>query len=473
MQLKVFIPPNNWADLGSHAVFDIATVFCEPQFEFTENPNDADIIPINLVAQSMSLGQYLAPLRKVFERYGPDKMYVDVGHCFHIGEGHSALINVIDSSKLVQDVLDTIPEERRPRFMTIITNRFAWRDKDLHYVQHLIPSHIQYADYLWCRQVCFFNDQPDKIFKHPNRQRNHWWQPLDDDQEEMPKDIFELNSLDDACNWDIIRHYGEADGFFKLYLSPNRYRGPQFLKSHKTGYYKEKTRTDRQHKVTTPAIRDMVREDLGNYLENWPGFLGDTGKGTFLVGQGSTKHLSDHLSCKVSGFLPIHNAYYENSVVSIFTETIVTTLLDDPNVTTRFLQKVTGLTEKTFMPLIKGHFILPFGHQHLVTTLQQDYLFQFPSFIDYSYDSEPNDLIRYHLFKQEVARVLNTEPSQLFKEKVLNKHILERNRNLFMENNSYRRYNTSVADAIARFNDTDNKNVIFPKVREALGPGNF
>ena len=67
-------------------------------------------------------------------------------------------------------------------------------------------------------------------------------------------------------------------------------------------------------------------------------------------------------------FHPVHNLYYQSTYVSAYIETLT-------NVNPANGQVVRALTEKTYNPLIKGHFILPFGYHGLIDDL--DELLQF------------------------------------------------------------------------------------------------
>ena len=94
------------------------------------------------------------------------------------------------------------------------------------------------------------------------------------------------------------------------------------------------------------------------------------------------------------GFRPPHNKYYEDSFISIYAETI--------EYGSTFLA-----SEKTFSPLIKGHFVLPFGNYQFIKNVKQHYGFQFPDFIDYSYDLIENKEKRYQSYQTEIKRLLS------------------------------------------------------------------
>ena len=112
------------------------------------------------------------------------------------------------------------------------------------------------------------------------------------------------------------------------------------------------------------------------------------------------------------------NHYYNSSYISIYIETITT------GVYTR------TITEKTWDPLIKGHFILPYGYSGLVKDIQS-YGFIMPKWIDYSYDQELDDRRRWEKYEQSVNLILKKSLEEIDELYQKDKTILEHNRNLF------------------------------------------
>jgi hypothetical protein len=92
------------------------------------------------------------------------------------------------------------------------------------------------------------------------------------------------------------------------------------------------------------------------------------------------------------GYSPVHNAYYQDTFISIYVETIE--VGDCP-----------AISEKTYDPLIKGHFILPFGYSGLIKDIRWRGI-QLPDFIDYSYDNINDSEQRWQCYQQEVKRLL-------------------------------------------------------------------
>ena len=90
---------------------------------------------------------------------------------------------------------------------------------------------------------------------------------------------------------------------------------------------------------------------------------------------------------------PPHNAYYEDTFISIFGETM-------ESGTTQVI------TEKTYDPMIKGHFILPFSTPHFCDMLRSRGIL-LPDFIDYSYDQVEDYDQRLEQWLTEVERLLS------------------------------------------------------------------
>jgi hypothetical protein len=82
------------------------------------------------------------------------------------------------------------------------------------------------------------------------------------------------------------------------------------------------------------------------------------------------------------------------------------------------------ITEKTFEPLIKGHFILPFANPGTVNRIL-DLGFVLPDFIDYSYDNILDVNERFDAFKQTVSDAMTLDWHNLY---VNNKDIVLHNR---------------------------------------------
>jgi hypothetical protein len=171
-------------------------------------------------------------------------------------------------------------------------------------------------------------------------------------------------------------------------------------------------------------VRDAVRIDLKNQLKHYPGFVG--GDGSWLATDGDTSsQLKQTLTCGFANNAPPSKMYFESSVVSIYVETVLT----NPD--------IFCVSEKTFVPLIQGHFILPFGVDNFVSKLIREYDVKIPDWIDWQYyDSEVDNLTRWLKYKATVFNTLNKGEDFLWDYKMSEKgqRILRHNRDLFTRN---------------------------------------
>ena len=120
---------------------------------------------------------------------------------------------------------------------------------------------------------------------------------------------------------------------------------------------------------------------------------------------------------------PVHNKYYEDTFISIYAESIEKS-------------PMVYITEKTYDPLIKGHFILPFAAKGIIKYLKLE-KFKFPDFIDYSYDSIVDDDERYEVYIKEVERLVNLPLDVWQSHWDNNLHILIYNQSVFYNSDYY------------------------------------
>jgi hypothetical protein len=121
----------------------------------------------------------------------------------------------------------------------------------------------------------------------------------------------------------------------------------------------------------------------------------------------------------IAGYSPPHNEYYKNTFISIYAETIE-------------WGKTIAVTEKTYDPLIKGHFILPFSSCGFITYLES-LGFVLPKFIDYSYDTVSDDDIRFQKYQDEIHRLLSISLDDWRMHWTENLRILRHNQLIFHE----------------------------------------
>lgn len=119
------------------------------------------------------------------------------------------------------------------------------------------------------------------------------------------------------------------------------------------------------------------------------------------------------------GYGPVHNAYYNETFISVYGETLE-------------VGTVQLVTEKTYDPLIKGHFILPFGTAGFIETVKSQG-FQLPDFINYSYDLITDPDQRWQAYQQELERLLALDMVTWQQHWIDNVDILHYNRQLFTD----------------------------------------
>ena len=122
----------------------------------------------------------------------------------------------------------------------------------------------------------------------------------------------------------------------------------------------------------------------------------------------------------VQGYRPVHNCFYNDSYISIYCETLE-------------YGGTQLITEKTWDALIKGHFILPYGHQGLIKCIA-DLGFLFPDFIDYSYD-RLDDRSRLAAYIEELDRVMTIDNHKWHQHWLDNFQKIQHNRDLLLNMN--------------------------------------
>jgi hypothetical protein len=174
--------------------------------------------------------------------------------------------------------------------------------------------------------------------------------------------------------------------------------------------------------------RSGLRRILKTYIKDKSVILGDPSYGVILEPEDiNLLNLMKQNSCGGSGlWMPIANKYYEQTYISIYVETC--TISYPPH---RYVNNPhESVTEKTFDPLIKGHFILPFGYSGIIKDIK-DYGFKLPEWINYEYDEIKCDRHRFATFLEETDRLLSMDMSEIEKNYVKDYEMLNYNRSLF------------------------------------------
>lgn len=124
-----------------------------------------------------------------------------------------------------------------------------------------------------------------------------------------------------------------------------------------------------------------------------------------------TKHIYLENKEIVGAFKPIPAEIYADSYFSVYVES------------NYIHPDLVHITEKTFEPLAKGHFILPLANPGSVQRIR-DLGFKLPEFIDYSYDTEIEPNKRFNLVVAEFNRLLTLNWAELY---LQHKEMLEYN----------------------------------------------
>jgi len=167
--------------------------------------------------------------------------------------------------------------------------------------------------------------------------------------------------------------------------------------------------------------RNIVRQRLHDLIPDRYCHRGHPESGYVLYPQENTKKLNDDVATAYGGWSPISSDYYETSFVSVYVETITGV---------RGLNKVKAITEKTYDPLIKGHFILPFAYSGIIADIKK-IGFILPDWIYYSYDTIENAEERFKAYTESVHKIINLSDFELLDLYEQDSWMLTHNRNLF------------------------------------------
>lgn len=143
--------------------------------------------------------------------------------------------------------------------------------------------------------------------------------------------------------------------------------------------------------------RSQFRKKLQEKLKDRDGLVSDHENGVYFEAQGfhcRAEYLETGDNNYASGtWMPIHNKYYQETYASLYIETIT------------YQNRVKGITEKTWDPIVKGHYVLPFGYRGMIEDLKKVYGLKLPKWIDYSYD-KLSDWERFDAYMESVDKFL-------------------------------------------------------------------
>lgn len=255
-------------------------------------------------------------------------------------------------------------------------NRY-FKNTALVHINHAKKNSNIYYDFVWERQRIYFTEY---------------------DHHDLSNRMWSYSATKEMYTYDDI----------KLEKNPKHYLAPV-----------------RIHYPIDKFIRSSYRIELKKLLLNYDGYISDFENGKPLETQQKLPQAEYTFSDSTHSFgggtwWPIHNKYYRNSIASIYVESLIETC------------EVRVISEKTWDPLIKGHFIIPFAYAGIIADLKNEYNVRFPKWIDYSYDNELNDGIRFNKYLKSVEKFLNTDINTLTQLYNADINILHHNRNLFL-----------------------------------------
>jgi hypothetical protein len=167
---------------------------------------------------------------------------------------------------------------------------------------------------------------------------------------------------------------------------------------HNLDYTKQRRRL-----FLSPMGRDYgFRSRLFNIVKEYNGYISNRSQG-----------ITFEQEPVIGIFKPIPAEFYLDSYFSIYAES------------NSFSSELIHLTEKTFEPLTKGHFILPYSNPGTIQRLK-DMGFQFPKFIDYSFDHEVDATRRFEMLINEFNKLITMDLATLYQQ---HQEILEHNKN--------------------------------------------
>lgn len=175
------------------------------------------------------------------------------------------------------------------------------------------------------------------------------------------------------------------------------------------------------HWNTTVSPRMMYRKKIKQFLsKKKDSYITDNNTSAAFLPNGVDKNVLIQITGEKGGiWYPVSDIYYNTSLINVYTETLVLTS-----------DGVRLLTEKTYDPLIKGNFILPFGYSGLIQDIL-GYGFKLPEWIDYSYDKIVDDDDRFTAYMESLYKLSEWPVTKIFHHAMDDWHILEHNRSVF------------------------------------------
>ena len=404
---KVYLNNNNEGGLKNNiSDSDTRLLFCMSDshaVEYTTNIQEANYICVNYnrphnTAQISAFREFILDVRT----RNPSATILISNGMFHVDENADCEKSLTEYSNIVQDI------DSNCLILTLNHNYESNKS-----------NNVRYYDFVFNRSRMSYFDHDNEYFKKICDSTQ--WPLTYPYRDTIPNDgrcyaDAEAYQLADYTHDTRNLREGFNLGVTKTFLSSMYAREENIYSKNNPGYA--------MAGLSEPnvfLVRDAVRIDLKNQLKHYPGFVG--GDGSWLATDGDTaSQLRQTLTNGFANNAPPSKLYFESSVISIYVETLVL----NPD--------IFCVSEKTFVPLLQGHFILPFGVENFVGTLIEAYDVQIPDWIDWqAYDGEVDSLTRWLKYKAVVFDTLNKGEDFLWDYKMSEEgqRILQHNRDIF------------------------------------------
>jgi hypothetical protein len=222
--------------------------------------------------------------------------------------------------------------------------------------------------------------------------------------------------------------YDNYDLEFRLWTGHATKKMFELTEITRRGPYKKILLPNRVFSCRDDDPRNMFRQKLHDLVPDRYCHRGHPEQGYVLYPQENTKELYDSVATSYGGWSPVSSDYYETSFVSVYVETITGSIYNHTGGLD--LGTVKSITEKTYDPLIKGHFILPFGYSGIISDIKK-IGFILPDWIDYSYDTILDIDERFKAYCESVLKIINLSDFELLDLYEQDSWMLTHNRNLF------------------------------------------
>ena len=422
-------------------------MFMDDMFEFTSELKDSDIVLLDLD----NVGPYEDFTSEMPDDLRQEIIEADVtaimpGSCYHVQENYNTQF-FKRAQVPVYSKID-VPDSNMGFCIKKTGMRFCYKDFSakanspfnrvimLHTneTSKAIPSNdyeVAYTDFYFnLAHTFYFNNKNPKLIDNWNVINPHgkYTSGVDWFAHDYNTEYWDLTPDEKLVNWNKFEGstHRRPD---RIYVCPNNTR------------YRVNPDNDPE-KINNGKARGDLRAELINLLRDYPGYTGDPHMGTPLISNKSSVSDDDVLCLHGRGYAPPHNAYYDMSSISFYVESLTYLMYPDE-------EPVYCATEKTWMPILKGHFILPFGPEGYCNYLKSEYDIKFPDFIDLSYDQIDNNSsesfdpqtnlqfwhegreARWKLYLAEVKRLCEEYSArELYELKEKNLDLLIHNRNL-------------------------------------------